>query len=136
MPFEQIDVLDRWKQVMTTYGRRNNDIELLRKRTDLVFPVIEPILEKHGIPDDFLYVPVAESSLNGRAVSRMGAAGYWQLMPGTARDLGLKVGKRVDERYNLEKRNRSGLPIHPSVVRQILVHGRWWQLPTMPGRAM
>lgn len=103
MPFEQVDVLDRWKQVMTVYGRRCTDLELLRKRTDTVFPIIEPILEKHGIPDDFLYVPVAESSLNGRAVSRVGAAGYWQLMPGTARDLGLKVGKRVDERFNLEK---------------------------------
>ena len=103
MPFEQIDVLDRWKQVMNVYGRRCSDLELLRKRTDTVFPIIEPILEKHGIPEDFLYVPVAESSLNGRAVSRVGAAGYWQLMPGTARDLGLKVGKRVDERFNLEK---------------------------------
>lgn len=103
VPFEQVDVLDRWKHVMNVYGRRCSDLELLRKRSDTVFPIIEPILEKHGIPEDFLYVPVAESSLNGRAVSRVGAAGYWQLMPGTARDLGLKVGKRVDERFNLEK---------------------------------
>ena len=103
MPFEQVDVLDRWKQVMTVNGRRCSELDLLRKRIDTVFPVIEPILEKHGIPDDFLYVAVAESSLNGRAVSRVGAAGYWQLMPGTARDLGLKVGKRIDERFNLEK---------------------------------
>lgn len=103
VPFEQVSVLDRWKQVMTTYGRHNNDLERLRERSDKVFPLIEPILERHGIPNDFLYVPVAESSLNGRAVSRVGAAGYWQLMPGTARDLGLKVGKRVDERFNLEK---------------------------------
>ncbi|WP_332369575.1 lytic transglycosylase domain-containing protein [Spirosoma telluris] len=36
-------------------------------------------------------------------MSRAGAAGYWQLMPGTARDLGLKVGKRIDERFNVQK---------------------------------
>lgn len=88
---------------MTVNSRRCSELDLLRKRIDTVFPIIEPILEKHGIPDDFLYVPVAESSLNGRAVSRVGAAGYWQLMPGTARDMGLKVGKRIDERFNLEK---------------------------------
>ncbi len=60
-------------------------------------------MEKYDIPDDFRYIPLAESGLRPKAVSRMGAAGYWQLMPGTARELGLRVGGRVDERFNVVK---------------------------------
>ena len=60
-------------------------------------------MEKYGIPPDFRFVPLAESGLKARAVSRAGAAGYWQLMPGTARGLGLKVNGRVDERFNTKK---------------------------------
>lgn len=66
------------------------------------FPVIEPILKREGIPDDFKYVAVIESHL-GNVISPMGAAGFWQLMPGTAQAYGLTVNNEVDERYDVEK---------------------------------
>lgn len=66
------------------------------------FPVIEPILKREGIPDDFKYVAVIESHL-GNVVSPMGAAGFWQLMPVTAQAYGLTVNTEVDERYDVEK---------------------------------
>ncbi|GAA4465713.1 hypothetical protein GCM10023189_46710 [Nibrella saemangeumensis] len=75
----------------------------IRERAADFFPAIEPVLKKYDIPADFKYLPIAESDLISHAKSRVGAAGYWQLMPGTARDLGLKVGNGHDERYNLEK---------------------------------
>jgi hypothetical protein len=103
LPLDQTDVVDRWKHVFTLFRTHAEDLGNLRQRADAFFPTINPILEKYDIPDDFRYVPLAESGLRPRAVSRAGAAGYWQLMPGTARELGLKVGKRVDERFNAQK---------------------------------
>ncbi|QJW90480.1 lytic transglycosylase domain-containing protein [Spirosoma taeanense] len=103
MPLDQSDVVDRWKHVFTLFRPHASDLGNLRQRAEEFFPVIDPILEKYDIPDDFRYVPLAESGLRPKAVSRAGAAGYWQLMPGTARELGLKVTSRIDERFNVHK---------------------------------
>ena len=103
LPLDQTDVVDRWKHVFSLFRPHANDLGNLRQRADAFFPIIDPILEKYDIPDDFRYVPLAESALRPKAVSRAGAAGYWQLMPGTARDLGLKVSGRIDERFNVHK---------------------------------
>jgi hypothetical protein len=66
------------------------------------FPIIEPILKKYGIPEDFKYVPLVESGLC-EGTSKRGAGGLWQFMPGTARTYGLKVGKGKDERMDIRK---------------------------------
>lgn len=73
------------------------------KRANRYFPIIEPILQANGIPDDFKYLMAIESNVNPLARSVAGAAGLWQLMPGTARDFDLEVGNHVDERYHIEK---------------------------------
>lgn len=103
MPLDQADVADRWKHVFTLYRQQGSSHAALRQRADKFFPLIDPILEKYGIPSDCRFIPLAESGLNGRAVSRAGAAGYWQLMPQTARELGLVVNSKVDERFNVKK---------------------------------
>ncbi|WP_341871371.1 lytic transglycosylase domain-containing protein [Spirosoma oryzicola] len=103
LPLDQTDVVDRWKHVFTLFRSHATDLGGLRQRAEAFFPVIDPILEKYDIPDDFRYVPLAESALRPKAVSRAGAAGYWQLMPGTARALGLRVSGRTDERFNVHK---------------------------------
>lgn len=103
LPLDQTHVLDRWKRVFTLFRSHASDLGDLQRRADSFFPIIDPILQKHDIPADFRYVPLAESGLRPKAVSRAGAAGYWQLMPGTARSLGLKVGGKIDERFNVHK---------------------------------
>ena len=65
------------------------------------FPVIEPILKAHGIPDDFKYLALAESNFDPRAVSPSRAVGLWQLLEGTAKDYGLEIDDEVDERYHV-----------------------------------
>jgi membrane-bound lytic murein transglycosylase D len=73
----------------------------IRQRAAAFFPVIEPILKRYRIPLDFKYLPLVESALVGNAVSSAGAVGYWQLMPETARELGLVVDSWQDDRLNL-----------------------------------
>jgi hypothetical protein len=75
---------------------------LIIKRANRVFPIIEPILAKYGVPDDFKYLAVIESGLVN-AVSSAGARGVWQFMPETAKEKGMEVNDIVDERYHLEK---------------------------------
>jgi hypothetical protein len=72
---------------------------LMLKRANRWFPVIEPILEENGIPDDFKYVALIESGF-ARVVSPRGAAGFWQFLEKTAREYGLEVNDYVDERYH------------------------------------
>jgi len=72
------------------------------KRANRYFPVIEPILKKMRIPDDFKYLAIAESNL-GNVTSPAGAEGVWQFLPATGRKYGLEVNADIDERYNLEK---------------------------------
>lgn len=102
MPLKNPDILERMDRelLVNTYWQSNG--LLMFKRAKKYFPVIEPILEKHGIPNDFKYLAVIESGLTN-AVSPAGARGVWQIMPATARENGLEVNDNVDERYHLEK---------------------------------
>lgn len=67
------------------------------------FTVIEAALEKRALPIELKYLAVIESELKSSAVSCKGAYGPWQLMPETARNLGLRVNGRVDERRDYFK---------------------------------
>jgi len=102
MPLNDPDVFERMDRelLVNTYWQSNG--LLMFKRAEKYFPIIEPILKKNGIPDDFKYLAVIESGLTN-AVSPAGARGVWQIMPSTAKENGLEVNDNVDERYNLEK---------------------------------
>ncbi|MFI1743726.1 lytic transglycosylase domain-containing protein [Thalassobellus sediminis] len=102
MPLKNPDILERMDRelLVNTYWQSNG--LLMFKRAKKYFPIMEPILEKYGIPQDFKYLAVIESGLTN-AVSPAGARGVWQIMPATGRENGLEVNKNVDERYNLEK---------------------------------
>ncbi len=102
VPVEQKDVKERIDRelLVNTYWQSNG--LLLIKRKNKYFPVIEPILARNGVPDDFKYLAVAESGLQN-ITSPAGAKGFWQIMKSTAKEYGLEVNKEVDERYHLEK---------------------------------
>ena len=102
VPLKYFDVresLDRELQVNTFW---HSQTVILLKKANRFFPIIEPILKKNGIPDDFKYLAVAESGLS-QAVSPSKAVGFWQILEGTAKDYGLEVNNEVDERYHIEK---------------------------------
>lgn len=102
VPQEDPEIMERVDRefLVNTYWQSN--ALLLMKRAHKYFPVIEPILSKNGIPDDFKYLAVAESGLQN-VVSHAGATGFWQIMKATGREYGLEINDNVDERYHLEK---------------------------------
>lgn len=102
VPVEDPDVRERLDRelLVNTYWQSNG--LLLIKRAHKYFPIIEPILKFHGVPDDFKYLAVIESGLT-QAVSPAGATGFWQLMKATAKERGLEVNENVDERYHIQK---------------------------------
>ena len=102
VPLDQQDIwesLDR-EILVNTYWQSQTLLYI--KRANRYFPTIEKILKKNNIPDDFKYLAVAESGLMN-VVSPSQAAGFWQLLEGTAKDYDLETNDEVDERYHLEK---------------------------------
>lgn len=102
VPIERLDVresLDR-ELLVNTYW--HSQTFLFFKRANRYFPVIEPILKKNNIPDDFKYLSLIESGFSN-VVSPSGAVGFWQLLKVTGEKWGLIINDEVDERYNFEK---------------------------------
>lgn len=101
-PLNIIDVRERFERELLVNANLDATTLLIIKRANRAFPVIEPILAKYGVPDDFKYLAAAESGLIN-AVSPAGAKGFWQFMEAAGRENGLEVNSEVDERYHLEK---------------------------------
>lgn len=103
VPLRRWDIQEalRKELIVNTY-LHSHTIQIL-KTAPRTFSIIEPILKKNGIPDDFKYLAVIESRLDPQVVSPAGATGIWQIMKKTAEELGLEVNEEIDERYHLEK---------------------------------
>jgi len=81
------------------YAKHNDEmLDGIKTRHTSSFSTIEKVFEKQGLPLELKYLAVIESKLKNTATSGVGAAGIWQLMPTTARLLGLRVAGKVDER--------------------------------------
>ncbi|RZL45050.1 MAG: lytic transglycosylase domain-containing protein [Pedobacter sp.] len=102
LPVGDARINGKMKKVLASFAFRNVQTNRLHRKAAEWFPIVEPILAAYGIPNDFKYMPLVESGLQG-GTSPKGASGFWQFMPGTARMYGLKVNSRVDERKNLRK---------------------------------
>jgi len=98
----QFDLRERMDRELLVNTYRHSATVQYIKLANRYFPVIEPILKRNGIPDDFKYLAVAESGLRD-ATSPAGAKGIWQFMELIGKDLGLEIYDEVDERYHLEK---------------------------------
>lgn len=102
VPIDNFDVYERLDRELLRNAYYHSSTILSLKRSKRYFPVIEKILAKNGIPEDFKYLAVAESDLSN-AVSPAGAKGVWQFLKTTGRAYGLESNSEVEERYHLEK---------------------------------
>jgi hypothetical protein len=101
--FDRLDMAERLDRELTGIIYGQTTTELCFKRANRYFPALAKILKEQGVPLDFLYLAVTESSMDYNAYSSAKAAGTWQLLAGTARDYGLEVTDEVDERFDPEK---------------------------------
>jgi len=102
VPLHITDVKERFDREMVVNTNLHSNTTLVIKRANRMFPIMEPILKRYGVPDDFKYLAVIESGLVN-AVSPAGARGVWQFMEQTAKERGMEVNGMIDERYHLEK---------------------------------
>lgn len=79
-------------------GRLRHSISYMLGASNFYMPIFEEALEAYQLPLELKYLPVIESALNPRAVSRVGATGLWQFMLGTGKQYGLQVNSLIDER--------------------------------------
>lgn len=102
VPLQNIDIKERFDRELLVNTYYQSQTLLYVKRSTRWFPLIEKILKKNNIPQDFKYLALIESGLT-QAVSPAGAKGFWQFMSATGKEYGLEVNDQVDERYHIEK---------------------------------
>lgn len=125
-------VISQFEEIMSKYGLDTENIppafservwfsvnRFLRKergffgrslaRSEAYLPMISRILVEMYLPEEFAYIPLVESGFDPQAISPAGAAGMWQLMPGTAREYRLRVDpeKGIDERLDPVKSTKA-----------------------------
>ena len=109
IPYRLLEVQEDWpfevhynqsvQRELSSYlrtGRR--EAEAMLGRTRQYFPIIEHYLKVYELPEELKYIPLLESRLQPDIESAAGAVGLWQLMPSTAKGLGLHLNTFVDER--------------------------------------
>ena len=94
MPYNEVvqKFIDRYS------GRLRHSVSYMLGAANFYVPIFEEALEAYDLPLELKYLPVIESALNPKAVSRVGAAGLWQFMLTTGKQYGLEVNSLVDER--------------------------------------
>ena len=94
MPYNEVvqKFIDRYA------GRLRHSVSYMLGACNFYMPIFEEALEAYGLPLELKYLPIIESALNPKAVSRVGATGLWQFMLVTGKQYGLEVNSLVDER--------------------------------------
>ncbi len=94
MPYNDVvqKFIDRYS------GKLRRSVSFMLGASNFYMPIFEQALEAYNLPLELKYLPVIESALNPKAVSRVGATGLWQFMIGTGKRYGLDVNTLVDER--------------------------------------
>lgn len=103
-------------------GRGRWVFERWLNRAGQVVPIMQPILERHGVPKDLVYLAMIESGFSPHAYSTAAASGYWQFMAPTGRLYGLKEDMFVDERRDFIRATEAAASYLSSLKRQM---GDW-----------
>lgn len=95
------EVRERLENELIINTHWHSNTIMMLKMAPRWFPMFEKVFDEMGVPDDFKYVSLIESRLKNED-SPAGAAGFWHIMPATAKDYGLYMDEEVDERYDPE----------------------------------
>ena len=108
--------------IKTYVLKRRDTAERILGLSVMYFPIFEKYLAENNLPLDLRYLPVVESALNPRAISRVGAGGLWQFMPETGREMGLRIDQYVDERCDPHKSTQAAMVFLTKLYER---YGRW-----------
>jgi hypothetical protein len=106
VPVEYFDVKESLSRELISLSYWHSSMIYTIQLAGRYMDIIERMLKQYGVPDDMKYLCVAESNLQN-VVSPARAAGFWQFLPGTAKEFGLQITAEIDERYNLEKATKA-----------------------------
>jgi len=121
VPVQNYDVYESLDRELLINSYWHSSTWQVIKLSKKYFPMIEPILKKNGVPDDFKYLAAAESGLRN-LTSPSGAKGYWQFLDKTAISYGLEVNEYVDERLHIEKSTEAACKYFKEAYKQF---GNW-----------
>lgn len=121
VPINDFDVRERLDRELLVNTYWQSQTLLMIKRANRWMKIIEPILKRNGIPDDFKFLALVESGFTLN-VSPKGAAGFWQFIPSTAQAYGLVVNDQIDERYHIEKSTEAACRYFKDAYKQF---GSW-----------
>lgn len=132
VPLSIPDVHERLdKELQINCYLHSNTIFLI-KRANRWLPQMQKILEKHGIPEDFKYLPLIESNLMN-VISHRDAVGYWQILKTSGRELDLEITDEVDERYDPLKATEAACKYLKKAYRKF---GSWTMVAASYNRGM
>ena len=103
-------------------GRLRRSVSYMLGASNFYMPIFEEALEAYDVPLELKYLPIIESALNPRAVSRVGATGLWQFMLSTGKQYGLKINSLVDERRDPIKASYAAANLLSDLYK---VYGDW-----------
>jgi membrane-bound lytic murein transglycosylase D len=99
MPYN--DVVKQYIEAYT--GRLRNKVSFILAAANFYMPMFEEALEAYDLPMELKYLPIIESALNPKAISRQRATGLWQFMLRTSKSYGLETNSLVEERFDPQK---------------------------------
>ena len=102
------DRITKWIERLTSPGQKTGVEKTLARKTQYE-DMIRAKLEERQMPADLIYLAMIESQFNPNATSQVKAKGLWQFMAATARQFGLAVSGRTDERTDPEKATDAAL---------------------------
>lgn len=103
-------------------NKRREQVEIMLGLSEYYFPIFEEILDKEGLPQELKYLPIIESALNPKALSRVGASGLWQFMYSTGRMYKLEINSFIDERRDPVKASYAATKFLKDLYQ---IYGNW-----------
>jgi hypothetical protein len=109
IPLGNEDVREDFEREFYQFIENRGLLTILVKRYGKFFSVVSEELNRANMPGDLIYLAMAESYLNPRAVSKANAGGIWQFVKDTGKRQGLTITDQIDERYSIARSTRSAL---------------------------
>jgi hypothetical protein len=109
IPLSNEDVREAFEREFYQFLENRGLLIILVKRYGKFLNVVSEELDRATMPSDLIYLAIAESYLNPRAVSKASAGGLWQFIKDTGKREGLFINEQIDERYSVTRSTRCAL---------------------------